>query len=330
MSTALALIQPTEYDLMAKLATVAAQSGYSKQNQTQALFIMLKGFELGISPMQALDGIQVIQGKTTVSPQLMLALINRSGLLEDLQMDGDSKAYTVTMTRKGRSSHTEVFTIDNAKAMGLAGKDNWLKQPAVMLKWRAVSACARVVFPDVIQGMYTPEEMGAEVSEDASGELVIDQAPLAVLPAPQNVNVSTGEIVEGKTSEMPPESNDKPLSSDLPVENATEVVTPPDSAETAKSRFAGKGAPPAGQKKESSGRWPYDRNQLLSAISPVAKDFPYQERNATVKKLYEEGAFGDCMDIGAAVQLVIARLNAPEHGKGKKSETAPANTEITF
>ena len=53
----------------------------------------------------------------------------------------------------------------DAKTLGLAGKDNWKKQPATMLKWRAVSACARVVFPDVIQGMYTPEEIGQDTEQ---------------------------------------------------------------------------------------------------------------------------------------------------------------------
>jgi hypothetical protein len=45
-----------------------------------AVVIILKGRELGIPPMEALNSISVIQGKPTVSPQLMLALIYRSGL----------------------------------------------------------------------------------------------------------------------------------------------------------------------------------------------------------------------------------------------------------
>lgn len=236
MSNALALIEPTQYELMGKLAKVAAMSGYSKQNEVQAMFIMLKGFELGISPMQALEGIQVIQGKTTVSPQLMLALINRSGLMEDLQMDGDAKAYTVTMKRVGRSAHTETFTIDNAKSMGLAGKDNWQKQPAVMLKWRAVSACARVVFPDVIQGMYTPEEMGAEVSEDSSGDIVIEQAPLSVLPPPA-VDTSTGEIVEGSIVENAPQDAQEGRTEAIEASSTPTSQPPQTDAQTAKSRF---------------------------------------------------------------------------------------------
>ena len=38
----------------------------------QVLTVMLKGAELNIPPMEALSGIHIIQGKPTVSPQLML------------------------------------------------------------------------------------------------------------------------------------------------------------------------------------------------------------------------------------------------------------------
>lgn len=326
MSTALALIQPTEYDLMAKLAKVAAMSGYSKQNEVQAMFIMLKGFELGISPMQALDGIQVIQGKTVVSPQLMLALINRSGLLEDIKIDPTETECTVMMKRVGRSAHTEVFTMKDAQAMQLAGKDNWKKQPATMLKWRAVSACARVVFSDVIQGMYTVEEMGGEVSEDASGELVIETPASTVVDAdftadndklkalvdktPQTVVDNDGVIVEQNAPEIAPQA----VSSDLEpqIENGDAVTS--DSPEIAKSRFAGNGAPKNSEQK-IIGRWAYDRHNLLSALSQKAKDFPYQERSNTVKALDSEKAFATCQTIDDAVRIVMTRLNSHREQK---------------
>jgi len=268
MSMALALINPTEYEIMAKLARVAAGSGYVGKNEVQAMFIMLKGMELGISPMQALDGIQVIQNKTTVSPQLMLALINRSGELQDLQIDDPdtikaNKACKVVMTRRGRSPHTEIFSMEDAESMKLAGKDNWLKQPAVMLKWRAVSACARIVFPDVIQGMYTPEEMGAEVSEDQSGNIVIE-APL--LDA--DFTKSENEVAQ-LTANNPLNADEDGIIPNVeatPSDLQAETDQVPTTAETAKSRFAGNGAPPTGQKKES------DTREWIASAVTVRKD----------------------------------------------------------
>lgn len=313
MSTALALIETSQYELMAKLAKVAAGSGYSKVTEIQAMFIMLKGFELGISPMQALDGIQIIQSKPTVSPQLMLALINRSGELQDIQMDGDAKAYTVTMTRKGRSPHTEVFTIENAKAMGLAGKDNWQKQPAVMLKWRAVSACARVVFPDVIQGMYTPEEMGADVSEDASGELIIEQPPLAVLPPP-TVDTSTGEIVEGKVVEDAPPTNVEGSPSDLPAETDTTPIEAQNSAETAKSRFAGNGAPASGEKKrignDPAPSYTTNMGAVKTAVRSLYDNAKHMENS--IAMMEREGKLTPDMSVELAIRVITNHKDESE------------------
>ena len=112
-----------------------------------AMAIIIKGMELGLPPMAALAGITVIQGKPTVSPQLMLSLINRSGQLEDVQIETGMQGATVTMKRRGRSAFTSRFGPAEAKAMQLDGKDNYKKQAPVMYQWRAVAGCARVVFP---------------------------------------------------------------------------------------------------------------------------------------------------------------------------------------
>lgn len=180
MNTALAprdFSTPTqsEFQIMLTQSQMLVKTGFLPQaikTPEQALAIMLTGRELGIPTMAALNTINVIQGKPTVSPQLMLALIERSGQLEDIVYDARPDAVSVTMKRRGRTAHTETFGKNEASAMQLTGKDNYKRQAAVMYKWRAVAACARVCFPDVILGLYTPEEMGAAVSEE--GEIIAD------------------------------------------------------------------------------------------------------------------------------------------------------------
>lgn len=195
---AIQIINTTDFSTLAQMADIATSSGYVKVNKAQAMFIMLKGTELGISPLQALDGINIIQGKPTISPALMLALINRSSELQDIKIDSQDNECVVTMIRKNRTAHTERFSMADAKKMGLDGKDNYLKQAKTMLKWRAVSACARIVFPDVIQGVYTPEEMGAETIETESGEVVItkDDAQPTTPPAVQIPATTPAVVVE--------------------------------------------------------------------------------------------------------------------------------------
>lgn len=192
----LAVITPSEWTVMENHAKALVASGFlpnSVNTYQKTVAIMSLGRELGIGAWAALNGINVIQGKPTVSPQLMLAMINRSGQLEDMEISADPDGATVTMKRKGRTAHTETFTVKDAHALGLTGKDNYKKQAATMLKWRAVAACARVVFSDVILGLYTPDEMGADVVTDDQGNMTVIQS----LPA-RNMDVETGEIVDAQ------------------------------------------------------------------------------------------------------------------------------------
>lgn len=177
MNQSLATVRPDEYQIIRDQAQSLVKTGFlpsAIKTPEQALAIILTGREIGIPPMAALNTINVIQGKPTVSPQLMLALIERSGQLDDIKVEVTDKGATVTMKRKGRTAHTEHFGQSEAQAMGLLGKDNYKKQASVMYKWRAVAACARTVFPDVILGLYTPEEMGAEVTVSDDGVMTVE------------------------------------------------------------------------------------------------------------------------------------------------------------
>lgn len=179
-----------ELDTMRQYAAVLIDSGFLPQSikkPEQAIAIMVAGRSLQLDYWVALNNINVINGKTAVSPQLMNAMIYRSGLVEDIQITSDDKQCIVTMKRKGKSAFTESFTIQDAAALGLTGKDNYKKQPKVMLRWRAFAACARIAFPDIILGLYTPEEMGAEVEVTDDGAMTVivsnGQASPAQLPA---------------------------------------------------------------------------------------------------------------------------------------------------
>ena len=197
MTNALTLITPN--DIMTT-ATALIKSGFlpkSLSTVDQVFTLITMSQELQVGMWQAINGINIIQGKPTVSPQLMLALINRSGQLEDMTITEGADYCEVTMKRHGRSAYTYRFTDADAKAMGLLDKDNWRKQKPVMRKWRTVSGCSRVVFPDVIQGMYTTEEIAPDntmVSED--GEVTY-AAPIVVeRPAqPEQIAASAANAI---------------------------------------------------------------------------------------------------------------------------------------
>ena len=217
MNNSIVSIQPSEWQTMSEMADVLVKSGFLPQSVNtpqKALAIMMVGRELNIPPWQALSTINVIQGKPTVSPQLMLGLANRTGEVEDLRIEDAGDTCTVTIKRKGRAAHIERFTQSDAAAMGLAGKDNWKKQPKIMRRWRCVAAALRVTFPDAILGLYTPEEMGADVNVDEHGQMTVIEVnkpapPLSIVTASAlpDTTITDAEVIdapaEPTTTEQP-------------------------------------------------------------------------------------------------------------------------------
>lgn len=196
-----------EWSIIREQSAVLVKTGFLPQSiktPEQAMAIILTGRELGIGTMAALQSINIIANKPTISPQLMLALINRTKEIEDISIKDDGKCCTVTMKRRGRQPHSESFSMADAAAMKtteyvngekktipLSEKYNWKQQPATMRKWRAIAACARVVFPDVILGLYTPDEMGAVVNEE--GEVIDAPAPVVSIVQDQPIIDATPE-----------------------------------------------------------------------------------------------------------------------------------------
>lgn len=216
MSTALQ-VRPaetmSEWQVIREQSAVLITTGFLPQSiktPEQAMAIILTGRELGIGTMAALNSINVIQGKPTVSPQLMMALINRTGQLEDLKLEASSEGAICTIKRKGRAPYTTRFGPREAMAMNLHGKDNYKKQPATMYKWRALADAARTIFPDAVLGLYTPDEMGATVDGE-TGE-VIDLAPepktvrnvaLQVEPAAAKAEIARAVEVDSQDDPLP-------------------------------------------------------------------------------------------------------------------------------
>lgn len=172
------LIPSSEGELVAQLkfAETLLQTGFlptSIRTPQQALAILLTGRELGIGPMESLRQINVIQNRPTMSAQLMLGLSYKrvKGFKCHVTISNDQEC-VATFGREGQQDYEQRFTIKDAERMGLLQKDNWKKQPATMLRHRCISAGLRVVAPDAIAGVYTPEELNPDVKVDPeTGEM---------------------------------------------------------------------------------------------------------------------------------------------------------------
>jgi hypothetical protein len=162
----------------------------------QAVAIMLKGRELGIPPMQALSHIHVINGKPTMSAELMLAQILRLHPRTKISYPvRSSERCEIKVIREGCEPSTFVFTIEDATRAGVMGNPTWKKYPRAMLHARCVSEMARSLFPDAISGIsYTAEELGANVDEN--GEVIDVEA-----------SESKGSLVSDSMDKKSPETS---------------------------------------------------------------------------------------------------------------------------
>jgi hypothetical protein len=174
----------------------------------QALAIILTGQELGIPPMHALRSIHVIEGKPTLSAELMLALMLKGGVqITWVRSDDDGASLAA---KRGNTAFTGMFTLEEAKRAGLTSKIAWRIYPGAMLRARVISLVARVVAPDLIAGLYTAEELGADV--DAEGA-IMSEPSVATTPPPLE-HLDDPEMTETPTDSDPEPQPWEILSSD--------------------------------------------------------------------------------------------------------------------
>ena len=147
---------PALSEMAKKVAPTGLLPSWIK-TEGQALAIMAKGAELGVPPMAALAGLHMVEGKVFVSAELMLAVaIGRGVRAEWVHTDGARAR--VRLSRRGFQPFEMEWTIAQAKAAGLAGKQNWTKYPDAMLRARCLSAALRAFCPDVTAGVYSDDE----------------------------------------------------------------------------------------------------------------------------------------------------------------------------
>lgn len=155
---------PTDVDQAYRLAQAIARSGMTPKaysNDPDKVFVgILAGAEVGLAPFQALQSIAVINGNPSIWGDGALALVQASGLLEDIEETDDGTTATCRVIRKGRSPVIHTFSMKDAENAGLLRKDGpWKTYPKRMRQMRARSWALRDGFPDVLKGLHIAEEL---------------------------------------------------------------------------------------------------------------------------------------------------------------------------
>lgn len=156
-------VLPAVGDLAQKIAGTAFVPTSLRGKPAEIAACILTGREIGIGPMQALNKIHVINGKPTMSAELMRSLVLAAGHEITFPKVTD-KEVTVQGRRADSTETTQItWTMADAERIGVANKDTWRNYPRQMLTARATSELCRLLFPDALGGItFTVEEQEDE------------------------------------------------------------------------------------------------------------------------------------------------------------------------
>lgn len=185
LATTLTTELPLVFQLAEKLVPTGMLPTWIKQ-PGQAVAIILAGRELGMEPMRALRSLQMVQGKVVEAADSQLGRFKAAGGRATFARLDDTCA-ELHLTHPNGDEHTETFTIAQAKAAGLTGKDIWQKYPRAMLRSRVITAGLKSVGWDGTVGEYDPEEA------EEIGKPTLAAAPTVKMPTRLSARSNDGD-----------------------------------------------------------------------------------------------------------------------------------------
>ena len=177
VGTAAAIFSPEGMDRLVRFATLMADSkatvpAHLAGKPADCLAVTMQAAQWGMNPFAVAQKTHVVNGTLGYEAQLVNAVVSSSNLLAtrlNYKWDGDwskvsgktdkSPSLTVTVwaTLKGESE-PRTLTISMAQA-GVRNSPLWEHDPRQQLAYLCVKRWARLRAPDVLLGVYTPDEL---------------------------------------------------------------------------------------------------------------------------------------------------------------------------
>jgi hypothetical protein len=179
----------------------------------------------GITPLEFARTYHLIEGKPTMRSDAMLAKFRQAGgKTKWLNVGDDGKEARAEWTYDGQTLDL-VYSIEDAKRAGVVKqKSAWEKDPGSMLRARLISKAVRILAPEIVAGVYSPEEMDATIETEATptnGKPRGKKTPSCV---EEKAPVEDAEIVTAPADTTP----DVPFS----TQDTAETVDEPEPAHT--------------------------------------------------------------------------------------------------
>jgi len=183
-------------DLAERLAKSGLLPEKLRGKVPDVLMMIMAGQEMGLGVCASLRNFHVIEGKPVMSADGMVAVILGSGkaaYFRCVSATAERVIYETLRIGDDKPQQCE-WTIEMAKRAALHQKDNWRAYPRAMLASRARSELARAVYPDVLAGCYTDDEIGP------SRTTVYNVAGPAAAAPPE------AAVIDAEFSEEPPKA----------------------------------------------------------------------------------------------------------------------------
>jgi len=175
---------PTLYSMndLERMATALVKSNlFGIKTMEQAVTLMLVAQAEGQHPATAARDYHVIQGRPALKADAMLARFQQAGGIVEWIEYSDAKVIGAFRHPQSPKPVLVEWTIEQAKRIGLATKDNWKNYPRQMLRARVISEGVRTCYPAIAAGIYTPEEVtdfGPEKDVTPGGGNGLPSAPI--------------------------------------------------------------------------------------------------------------------------------------------------------
>lgn len=134
-----------------------------------AFTIALYAKEIGVPPITALMNFSNVQGKLTMSAELMSSLIAQAGHKVEILESTNDRCVIRGTRRDTKASYTATYTLEDARKAKNETKDNYQKYASDMLFARCISRLRRRLFADVGTKAYVHGEIeeAAEVKDES-------------------------------------------------------------------------------------------------------------------------------------------------------------------
>jgi hypothetical protein len=185
-------LMPQNLDQAMRLAEMMARGKMVPdhlRNPADALLVIEQAMRWAMSPFAVAQCTSVIQGRLMFEGKLVAAAVQSCGLLSsrlsyDFDGEGAARAVTVTATIRGEDKPRTIrITLAEAKTTN----QMWTRQPDQQLVYFGTRAWARRHAPEVMLGVYSPEEFEAPAPRQDFAGPTID-----AIPTPQG-NVQPAE-----------------------------------------------------------------------------------------------------------------------------------------